>query len=278
MGMSIRPSRAVFAAALIGLGIVAVIYGNSALIWEPIPKALAGRLAIIYLCAFTEIATGIGLLRRQTVILACRVLLPFLLLWAVLLRLPPLFLAPRVMVNWESFGEIAATSAGGWCLFAACAGGWEQRHLKFAVGENGVRAARLLLIAALPMIGLSHFVYHDMTASLVPKWLHFPLGWTYLTGAASLAAAAGMLFGIYPRLAVNLEAGMLWIITLLVWVPRVAAMPRDQENWTEFFISCAIATGAWLVAETYRSVGWLASGRAARAIARQSAASASHPA
>jgi uncharacterized membrane protein len=264
MGTSIRASHAVFAAVMIGLGIMGLIYGNSAEIWEPIPKSLPGRPAIIYLCAVIELGTGIGLLLRPSVILACRVLLPFLLLWLALLKLPGLLLAPRVMVSWEAFGEVAVTSAGGWCLFAAHAGDWEQRHLRFAVGERGIGAARLLLIAALPMIGLSHFVYHDLTASLVPKWMHFPLGWTYLTGAGSLAAAAGMLFGITPRLATNLEAAMLWIITLLVWVPRVAATPKDQGNWTEFFISCAIATGVWLVADTYRSVPWLASGKAVK--------------
>jgi uncharacterized membrane protein len=264
MGTSIRASHAVFAAVMIGLGIMGLIYGNSAEIWEPIPKSLPGRPAMIYLCAVIELGTGIGLLLRPSVILACRVLLPFLLLWLALLKLPGLLLAPRVMVSWEAFGEVAVTSAGGWCLFAAHAGDWEQRHLRFAVGERGIGAARLLLIAALPMIGLSHFVYHDLTASLVPKWMHFPLGWTYLTGAGSLAAAAGMLFGITPRLATNLEAAMLWIITLLVWVPRVAATPKDQANWTEFFISCAIATGVWLVADTYRSVPWLASGKAVK--------------
>jgi uncharacterized membrane protein len=266
MGMSIRPSRAIFAVVMIGLGVIGLIYGNSALIWEPIPKTLPGRPVIIFLCTVIEIGTGIGLLLRPSVILACRVLFPFLLLWMTLLKLPRLFLAPEVMVSWEAFGELAATSAGGWCLFAAHAGGWEQRHLKFAVGESGIRTARLLLIAALPMIGLSHFVYHDLTASLVPKWMSFPIGWTYLTGAGSVAAAAGMLFGIYPRLAANLEAVMLWIITLLVWVPRVASGPTDQGNWTEFFISSAIAAGAWLVADTYRSVPWLARGKAARAV------------
>jgi len=264
--MSIRPSRAVFAAAMIGLGILGWIYGNSAQIWEPIPKATPGRPVIIQLCAVIQIGTGVGLLLHSSVVLACRVILLFLLLWLALLKLPALFLAPHVMVNWEAFGEIAATSAGGWCLFAAHAGAWEQLHLKFAVGESGIRTARLLLIAALPMFGLSHFVYQDLTASLVPKWLPYPLGWTYLTGAASLAAAAGMLFGVFPRLAANLEAAMLWIITLLVWVPRVASAPNDQEAWTEFFISCAIAGGAWLVAKTYRSVPWLASGKSARAV------------
>jgi uncharacterized membrane protein len=251
---------------MIGPGVIGLIYGNSALIWEPIPKTLPGRPVIIYVCSVIELGTGIGLLLRPSVILACRVLFPFLLLWMALLKLPRLFLAPEVMVNWEAFSELAATSAGGWCLFAAHADPWEQRHLKFAVGDRGISTARLLLIAALPMIGLSHFIYHDLTASLVPKWMSLPLGWTYLTGAGSLAAAAGMLFGIYPRLAANLEAAMLWIITLLVWVPRVASSPTDQGNWTEFFISSAIAAGAWLVADTYRGVPWLASGKAARAV------------
>ena len=263
MDMSIRPSRAVFAAAIIGLGIIGLIYGNTAVLWEGMPKSLPGRPLVIYLCAVIEIATGIGLLLPQTLTLACRVLLPFLLLWLVLLRLPALFLAPGVMASWEAFGEIAATSAGAWSLFAVCADGRGPRDHGFAVGASGVRAARLLLIAALPMIGLSHFVYHDFTASLVPKWLHFPLGWTYLTGAASLAATAGMLFGIYPRLAANLEAGMLWIITVLVWVPRVAAMPKDQGNWSELAISAAIASGVWLVAGTYGREPWLATGKAA---------------
>jgi len=267
MEMSMRPSRAIFAVAMIGLGILGLIYGNSSLIWETIPKALPARPVVMYLCALITLGTGIGLLLRPSVVLACRVLFPFLLLWLVLLKLAALLKAPQVMVSWESFAETAAVLAGGWCLFAAHAGAWEQMHLKFAVGESGIRFARLLLIAALPMIGLSHFAYPDLTASLVPKWLGFPLGWTYLTGTASLAAAAGMLLGIVPRLAVNLEAAMLWIITLLVWIPRVAAVPSNQENWAELAISCAIAAGAWVVADTYRSVPWLASGKAARPVA-----------
>jgi uncharacterized membrane protein len=266
MDTSIRPSRAALAAALIGLGILSLVYGNSSEIWQPIPKALPGRLPIIYLCGVIEIGTGVGLLARSGATLACRVLLPFLLLWLGLLKLPPLLHAPQSTVNWESFAETATLSAGGWCLLAPRAGAWEQEHLKLAVGASGIRLARLLLIAALPMIGLSHFVYHDLTASLVPKWLGFPLGWTYLTGAASLAAAAGMLFTVLARLAVSLEAAMLWIFTLLVWVPRAASSPNDQGIWSELLISAAIASGAWLVADTYRGVPWLASGRAAGAV------------
>ena len=266
MGMSVRPSRALFAAAMIGLGINALIYGNWSLTWVEIPKAFPGRAAIIYVCGVIALATGIGLLLRTSVTFACRVLLPCMLLWLAFLKLPGVVRHPLQEVRWESFGETAVLTAGAWCLFAAHAGIWERRHLRFAVGESGIRAARLLLIAALPMFGLSHFAYLDNTATLVPKWLGSPVGWAYLTGSASLAAAAGMLFGIYPRLAANLEAAMLWIFTLLVWVPKVAPMPGDEEIWSEFLLSGAIAAGTWLVADTYRSAPWRATGKAARAI------------
>jgi uncharacterized membrane protein len=261
MSNSIRPSRAVFAAVLVGFGVISIVYGNSSEIWEPIPSILPGRGLLIYMCGIIEIVTGLGLLLDRTVVKACRILLPFLLLWILFLKLPELFIAPQSMVSWASFGELAAICAGGWCLFAAHSGKWEEQHLRFAVGEHGVAIARMLLIVALPLMGLSHFVYHDVTASLVPKWMHFSIGWTYLTGAASVAAAAALLFGICPRLAANLEAAMIWLITLLVWVPRLIASPTDQGYWTEFVISCAIACGVWLVADTYRTVPWLGVGK-----------------
>jgi uncharacterized membrane protein len=261
---SIRPSVGAFAAAMAGLGLIALICGNSAEIWAPIPAALPGRPVIIGLCGLVELATGVGLLLPATATPAARVLLLFLMSWLILLKLPVLLSAPGTMVSWESFAEGAAIAAGGWCLLAAQAGAWDRQHLAFAVGAPGFRAARLLLIAALPMIGLSHFAYQELTASLVPKWLHFPLGWTYLTGAASLAAAGGMAFGILPRLAATLEAAMLWIVTLLVWVPRIASGPENQGSWSEFLISSAIAAGAGLVAGTYREVEWLTSGAGAR--------------
>jgi hypothetical protein len=129
-----------------------------------------------------------------------------------------------------------------------------------------VRTGRLLLIAALPMFGLAHFAYPQMTASLVPKSFGFPLAWVYLTGAASLATAASMLLAIWPRLAVTLEAAMLWIFTLCVWVPRAVPLPKDQGIWSELLISSAIAAGVWLVADTYGSAPWLAVGGTARAV------------
>jgi uncharacterized membrane protein len=227
------------------MGLVSLVYGNDSFIWVAIPD-MPGSATLVYLCGLVLLASGIGLLWSPYQGLACRVLVIFLLLWLVVLKLPTLLFSPLEVVRWESCGETLAILAGVLCLLANQAGD----------KGKGIRLARYLLIAALPTFGLAHFVYADMTASLVPKWLPFPYFWVYLTGAANIAAAAGMLFGFYPRLAASLEAAMLWIFTLLVWIPRVTIAPSEQGNWTEWILSAAIAAGAWLVAETYRDKPW----------------------
>jgi uncharacterized membrane protein len=92
--------------------------------------------------------------------------------------------------------------------------------------------------------------YVRQTAGLVPAWLPFPTGWAYLTGAGHIAAAIGVLFSVYPRLAARMEAAMLSVFTLVVWVPAVLAAPTSLAQWTEFLISWAITAGAWVVAES----------------------------
>jgi uncharacterized membrane protein len=255
--MSLTPSRIALAVAIIAIGLVSLVYGNDSFVWVAIPD-MPGSATLVYLCGLVLVASGIGLLWSPYLVLACRVLIIFLLAWLVVLKLPTLLASPLEVVRWESCGETLAILAGALCLLATHAGDWEKQRVRFVVGENGIRIARYLLIAALVTFGLAHFAYAGMTASLVPKWLPFPYFWVYLTGAANIAAAAGMLFGFYPRLAANLEALMLWLFTLLVWIPRVTSTPSDQGNWTEWFLSAAIAAGAWLVAETYQGEAWKA--------------------
>ena len=265
-GSSAKASRVAFALAFAGLGIVGLLVGDFALVWQRIPiEHLPGRTFFAYAAAAVELLCGVGLLLASTSRLASRVLVVFLLLWVVLLKLPAVVLVPQMEATWLGFGEIAVMLAGAWVLLAGNAGEWEQRHLRFAIGDSGIRCARFLLLISLPMIGLSHFVYSKETAGYVPAWMPFPLGWAYLTGAGSLAACAGILFAFWPRLAATLEAAMLGIITLLVWGPGLFALPPDRTHWTAFLISSAIACGAWVVADSYRGVAWLSVGSRERA-------------
>lgn len=246
-------ARVVFAATMIALGILGLIYGDFAVQWQRIPIAdLPGRTALAYVSAMIELLAGIGLLITSTRRIAAGVLMIFVLLWAVLLKLPAVVAVPQMEATWLGLGEITVILAGSWILFAARSGDRENQRLSSLVGDRGIRHARWLFALSLPTIGLSHFIYLPQTLELVPAWLPFPTGWAYLTGAGNIAACLGILFGVWPRLAATLEATMLSIITLLVWGPGLFTHAGDRMQWTAFVISAAIAGAAWVVAGSYR--------------------------
>jgi hypothetical protein len=64
-----------------------------------------------------------------------------------------------------------------------------------------------------------------------------------------MACGLGVLFSVFPRVAAAAEAGMISLFTLLVWAPAILAAPKKRLPWTAFFISWAIAAGAWVVAQ-----------------------------
>ncbi len=253
--------HAVFAATLIALGVTSLITGEFAAIWQPVPQGIAGREALIYLCAFVSLACGIGVLWKPGADTAARVLFVYLLLWMLLFKLPYILRAPGIEVNYQSCGETAVLVAGAWVLYAGCAGGWDRRWLRFAVADRGIRLARVLYALALIAFGLSHFAYVNLTAPLVPRWLPAHAAWAYLTGSAYLAAAVAVLAGLWARLAAALSALQMGLFTVLVWVPAVAWGPASASQRAELVVSWALTAAAWVVADSYRDTPWLALGK-----------------
>jgi uncharacterized membrane protein len=247
-GQQQQPALTLFAIGMIGLGILALIYGDFALVWQPVAPWIPGRTILAYGSGLLMLLGGIGLLFRSTAAWSARILFPYLIVW-LLLKVPALFVAPGMEAVWLGLGEIAVLLSGGWVLFAQLAALPEGTPLKFATGENGIRLARILFAVSLIPIGLSHIVYVKQTADFVPAWLPYRVGWAYLTGAGQIASGLGVLFSIFPRVAAWAEAGMISLFTLLVWGPAILAAPRTRLPWTAFFISWAIASAAWVVAQ-----------------------------
>lgn len=248
MNRSQQPALTLFAVGMIGLGILALVYGDFAMVWQPVAPWVPGRTALAYASGVLMLLGGIGLLLRATAAWSVRILFPYLIVW-VLLKVPALFVAPQMEAVWLGVGELAVLLAGGWVLFARLANLHEGSPLTFATGENGVRIARILFAVSLLPIGLSHIVYVKETAELVPAWLPYPVGWAYLTGAGQMACGLGVLFFILPQVAAWAEAGMISLFTLLVWAPAIFATPKERLPWTAFFISWAIASAAWVVSQ-----------------------------
>lgn len=263
MNMPLQPSRCLFAAAMIALGVTAFVNGDFALAWQAVPiHQLPARTAIAYACALVELLLGIGLLAQRTLAPTCRVLLPYMALWLVLLEVPAVLRAPQDIGNWGSVGEIAIITAGAWCLFATHASSGATRRNSVVAGPGGIRAARWLLVLALPMIGAE--VIADALAAgdgVMQPWLQLwpsPMAWACLTGVGSIATCLALLFGVWPRLAATLEAAMLGVITVAYWAPDLYT---GRTATTALIISFLITGGVWLVADSYREVPWFASER-----------------
>jgi uncharacterized membrane protein len=254
-----QPGLTLFAIGLTGLGVLALVFGDFAMVWQPVAAWFPGRTVLAYVTGALEVCVGCGLLFSATRAWATRILFPGLILWA-LLKVPALVVAPQTEGVWLGLGELTVLLSGGWTLFARLADLPEGSLFGFAAGERGVRAARMLFGASLPPIGLSHFVYLQATVHLIPPWLPFPAGWARLTGAGQIASGLGVLFNVLPRLAAWAEAAQLSFYTLLIWLPAslatsymnletVFGQSGKRLPFTALFISWTIAAAAWAVAQ-----------------------------
>lgn len=252
--------HAVFAVTMIGLGVLGLIQGDFTPTWTGVPKSVPAREALPYLCAIISLVTGVGLLWQRSAIIAARLLLGAFLAWMLLIRVPLIVSHPTATVAWWAFGDTAVMTAATWVLYVWFAEAPDRQRLAFATGDRGLRIARAFYGVAMIPFGIAHFTYLERTVSMVPAWMPGQLGWAYFTGGALIATGVAVLIGVYARLAVALSAVMMGLFTLLVWIPIIVASP-GAGDWAEFVSSCTLTAAAWMVADSYRDIAWLAVGK-----------------
>jgi uncharacterized membrane protein len=246
-----RLGQLLFAIGCVVLGALTVVWNGFYKEWLPFANAFSRFGSLAELCGIFLLLAGAGLLSQRTARFAAFVLTLF---WLALLvaKTPALAAHPLVEGVWEDFSESLVFVAGSWTLFSLAS---PRAHSKNS--SRHLTVGRLLFALALPAMGLSHFFYLHLTAPLIPAWLPAHRAFAYGTGAAHIAAGIGILFGIFPRLAATLEALMVSLFTLLVWVPIIATTYANRFNWSEICISTLISASAWAVAATLRHRPWL---------------------
>jgi uncharacterized membrane protein YphA (DoxX/SURF4 family) len=234
-------ARGLFVIALASVAILSLSYGDFVPRGQPFPAWIPGREIWRYGSALLVLAASAGLCFPRTALPSALTISAYQVVWALICALPILS-EPLGIGAWYGFCEALAPLVGAWILYSS---------------GRGVRAAQVLFGLTCVFYGWSHFVYSDYTASMVPTWLPGRLELAYLTGLGHVAAGIGIIVGIVPRLAATLEAIMMSLFGLLVWVPSFFAQPRPawatppQNQWSELIVSLMLAACAWMVAASF---------------------------
>ena len=106
------------------------------------------------------------------------------------------------------------------------------------------KVGRFLYAIPMAVFGIFHFMNGEAMTAMVP----IPGGifWVYLTGAALIAAAVGILSGRFGTLAAQLLGVMLLIFAVSIHL--VAVIGGDQAAMPNLLKDTALAGGAFILA------------------------------
>jgi uncharacterized membrane protein len=246
-----------FGISVAGLAALSLAYGNFAPIVERFPAWLPGPKVWAYGLGAILLAASAGLFFARTALVSAIIIGAYEAVWVVT-RARAVFLKPLDVGSWYGFAEALGPLLGAWILYVLLRRQSGAPAVTVMTGDRALRVARILFGAACVAYGAAHFAYAAYTMPMVPAWLPGRMALVYLTGVAHAAAGVGLLFGILPRLAATLEALMLTLFGVLVWLPSFFAHPVPdwasplQLQWSETFLSFLLAASAWIVAASLR--------------------------
>src|SRR5690554_4586038 len=246
--------RIIFAAGIMGLGAVCVVFGDFVNSLQPVPQWMPGYAPLALATGFFLVVAGALVMANVKTILAAAGLAVLLASWIVLLHVPSAFTDPILLRSPWWIRTFETLALAGACLVVA-------GRASAPVRERRVRAGRIMFGISLPVFGILHFVYADNVASLVPDFYPWPLFLAYLTGAGHFAAGVAIASGTWVRLAATLAGCMYAVWALTLHLPRVLDHPPayqgDRPELTSLFVCVAFWGAAWIVAgSSRRRTGW----------------------
>jgi len=235
----------VYGLGVIALGAVCLAFGDFHP-GQPVPKDFPERTALAYAAAAFMFVAGLAVEWRRTKAWAAAALAAYFALVVVTL------MNGRVLIGhyaefgpYESIAIELAIASGGLLVYAASA------RIDAASASRLTRLGQVAFGVCALIFGVAHFVYMNLTAPLVPKWLppsqEF---WGYATGLGHIAAGVAILTGVQARLAAILLTAMFASFTPLVHVPMLVADPSNHWIWNENAVNLALIGAAWVIADS----------------------------
>ncbi|MGA9670995.1 MAG: hypothetical protein WBQ94_17430 [Terracidiphilus sp.] len=233
----------VYGGAAIFLGLLGLVSGDFATVWQHVGPNVPLRVPLAYLTAIVELGGGIALLVPRTARAGALTL-------TVVYSVFTIIWVPEAFVNLGNYDPIGnafeefSLVAAGLVLYAifSHAGSSFARNQHFFV----------LLFGICPIsFGIVHIKDMPGLLGAIPGWLPpTRMFWAYATTLGFFAAAVAILTGIMASLAARLLTMEIVIFELLFWIPNLSAGPNNHFNWAGNAISIAIAGASWVVSDS----------------------------
>lgn len=135
---------------------------------------------------------------------------------------------------------VAALAAGFvlvWPRFRACSG-----------ADRVLVLGPVFEAAALAVFGTEHLLGARDLVPIVPHWMPWPLFWTYIVGAALVAAALSLIAWRCVRWSASLLTLLFFIFVVTIDVPGLTQSIHDRFSWVLTMRESIFAIGALLLA------------------------------
>jgi uncharacterized membrane protein YphA (DoxX/SURF4 family) len=237
----------VYGLGAIALGLVGLVWGDFATVWQPIqalPFIVPHREVLAYVAATCLLSAGVAIQWRRSAPAGLLVLAILYFIFA-LFWLPRVIGYPQFFGTWSGFLEEMALVVAASVVYASLGPRDSAGPGRAAlVGRSSFGICVL-------SFGLSHFFAIPETATMVPKWI--PPGqqfWAVATGIFHLLAGIAILSGVLDLLGSRLLTLMLATFGALVWAPALFAQPQEHMVWAGNAINLALTGAAWVIADS----------------------------
>ncbi|HQQ82674.1 MAG TPA: hypothetical protein PK059_05750 [Cyclobacteriaceae bacterium] len=235
MELSITTGRKLYAICMAGLGIQQLFYLDFRPVFAPDSSWLPGLPIVAALFSFWLIISGFAMfIERRGKSFALMLGTVFLLLFAGYHVPHLLFINPygRMFGAWvNALKELAL--AGGAFAFAQSYGEDSDLDALFLFNKLSSMApwGKVFFSWVMLLFGVTHFVYTDFAAKLVPAWIPGAFFWTYVSGIALIGSGTAIILRIRVKEIGFLLGLMIFLWFILLHLPRAIADPWvDKGN------------------------------------------------
>ncbi len=195
------------------------------------------NILVIYPFAIYFIVSGLMITFDKRPRLVSTILAYVLLLFIIVGHLPTQFgrIKDTELGAWTNTLKMSAF-VGGALLIAFANQSETIRNNFIARLSNLGRYGKYFFCIMLFVFGIDHFYYVDFVSGLVPKWIPFPVFWSWFTGICLLGAAITIPLNVKVKLVSQLLAIMLFI--WLVTIHLVLAINYPEWNNGENLTAC----------------------------------------